>query len=287
VGVIGTQKSSDGGTRIAVYRPYGSGSSCSPSPSKAGLFPGNIVYDGTTLVFPDEEGRLTKRTLVTTVFGSPVQFPGAPLGFGAINGLALNAGGTQLAGGGGPGIGALFQFQVASTADAGVVAGTPVTAPVITSSSDIIAGFRSGGTLELRRYGPTGLQQGSSVATTASFPATSPSVGSPVLGEGQLVYVVGNGGELVVADQSSLAVQLQGPISTTGFGTVVASPTLDCNRERPGTQTGVLYVATESGYLISLIVDSRGLDTTAAWPKYQRDAQNSGNAGRQLPPACP
>jgi hypothetical protein len=288
VGVIGTQKSSDGGTRIAVYRPFGA-SACNATDSKAGAYPGNIVYDGmTTLVFPDDGERLTKRTLIGTTFGSPSQLPASMLGSGIVNGLALSQGGTQLAGGGGPGIGALFQFEVLSGADAGVVSGTPVTAPVITAANDVIAGFRVGNALELRRYGPTGLQQGASVSTVASFPAGTPGVASPVLGQGQLVYFVGNGGQLVVADQSTLAVAMQGPIySSLAMGAVSASPTLDCNRERTGTQTGILYVATEAGYLVSLIVDSRGLDTSAAWPKYQRDAQNSGNAGRILPPACP
>jgi hypothetical protein len=51
--------------------------------------------------------------------------------------------------------------------------------------------------------------------------------------------------------------------------------------------TGSLYIATESGYLLSLIVDSPGLDDTAPWPKYQRDAFNSGRAGSPLNPGCP
>jgi hypothetical protein len=69
-------------------------------------------------------------------------------------------------------------------------------------------------------------------------------------------------------------------------GTVSASLTLDCNRRVPASQSGILYIATESGWLVSYIVDSKGLDPTAPWPKYQRDARNTGNL--QGPPVgCP
>ena len=45
-----------------------------------------------------------------------------------------------------------------------------------------------------------------------------------------------------------------------------------------------------NGTLASVIVDSHRLNLTAEWPKYQRDAYNSGNAtsaGELLNPGCP
>jgi hypothetical protein len=77
--------------------------------------------------------------------------------------------------------------------------------------------------------------------------------------------------------------------SSLALGNVVASPTLDCNRIRGKStpSSGTLYIATSNGYLVALIVDSHGLDPTAAWPKYQHDASNTGNStNTQLNPGC-
>lgn len=59
--------------------------------------------------------------------------------------------------------------------------------------------------------------------------------------------------------------------------------TLDCARPLLGgvgipNRPGTLYVPLGTGQVASVIVDSRRLDPTAEWPKYQRDAYNSGNA---------
>jgi hypothetical protein len=59
------------------------------------------------------------------------------------------------------------------------------------------------------------------------------------------------------------------------------SPTLDCQRDAggagvTGASTGTLYVVGGTK-LYSFIVDSPGLDINAPWPKYQRDARNTGN----------
>jgi hypothetical protein len=66
---------------------------------------------------------------------------------------------------------------------------------------------------------------------------------------------------------------------------VVASPTLDCNRTASASGTGAYYFATTSGWLVAYIVDSAGLDLTAAWPKFQHDARNTGNTAVSL--GCP
>lgn len=43
------------------------------------------------------------------------------------------------------------------------------------------------------------------------------------------------------------------------------------------SNSGVLYIATESGWLVSYLVDSAGLQPGAPWPKFARDARNTGN----------
>lgn len=74
-----------------------------------------------------------------------------------------------------------------------------------------------------------------------------------------------------------------------GLGEVRASPTLDCNRLNAASDTGVLYVGSITGKLASYIVDSPRL-ADSSWPKYQKDAANSGNTDKQafpLNPGCP
>ncbi len=288
VGIVGTQPRT-AGFRVAGYRPF-AGTCYANNNASGGAFPGNVITDGVTAYYPDDSGRLTRFDVSNpSSIGAPAQFPTSPLGTGIVKGLALFESGTQLAGGGGggPGIGALFQFLTQSGADAGVVSGTPVTAPVITAAGEVIAGFRSSTQLELRKYTSGAVQLGAGVLTNASYSNGTPGVASPVLGKDDAVYVVTNGGYLVAASQTNLSVRYQGSTSSSvALGAVSASPTLDCNREQPASQTGVLYFATESGYVVSIIVDSKGLDDTAQWPKYQRDAQNSGNTARAIA-GCP
>ena len=91
-----------------------------------------------------------------------------------------------------------------------------------------------------------------------------------------LVTTAGTLGSLRLA--SAAQMEWQGD---TGLGTgVSASPAFDCNRLATGTAkaaTGVLYLASGGGLVMAVIVDSPKLDTQAKWPKYQRDAFNSGN----------
>jgi outer membrane protein assembly factor BamB len=76
---------------------------------------------------------------------------------------------------------------------------------------------------------------------------------------------------------------------TPGLGTVEASPTLDCPRDASGSLVagnhGVLYVPA-GGKLYAFVVDSRGLDTSAPWPKYQHDSRNTGNPATPIT-SCP
>lgn len=126
-----------------------------------------------------------------------------------------------------------------------------------------------------------------------SGPATTAFVSSaPVLGEGGLGYAAGTDGQLTVWHRGTFAPAWAAPIPNASGG-VVASPNLDCNRLHPAPgRPGVLYVAALDGTLTAILVDSPRLDATADWPKYQRDAANTGNA--TLPaarvtfnPGCP
>jgi hypothetical protein len=111
---------------------------------------------------------------------------------------------------------------------------------------------------------------------------------TPVLGEGGLVYLVGDNGSLSVRLQSDLAEQwsasLVSPVDA------ISQPALDVYRNSTGakdcaSRLGVLYVLTKTGSTATLravLVDSKGLDGTAPWPKYQRDNSNTGNISLPL-----
>lgn len=57
--------------------------------------------------------------------------------------------------------------------------------------------------------------------------------------------------------------------------TVTASLAFRCDTSN--TTPPQLFVASEQGEVLSIIVDSTRIDTLAVWPKYQHDSQNSGN----------
>lgn len=216
-----------------------------------------------------------------------------------VNGLAALSG-TRIVGGG-PGIGRLFAFDVPGGTPAWPMAtplSTPTSGPVVLSNG-VVAALRSmNDRVQLIRVGSTDGMQAAltpelqSKGLTSSF--TNTQVPTPVAGQGQLLYVVDEAGRVFVlpgsfgnSTQPSWAVAL--PSQVAGAGTqVTASPALDCNRTRVASGTGVLYLATESGWLVSYIVDSRGLDTSAPWPKYQRDGWNTGNSSTMgYGPPCP
>jgi len=101
------------------------------------------------------------------------------------------------------------------------------------------------------------------------------------------LYVLDDSGLLVVLPQSfgeSASPTWTAPAAIAGKTS--ASPTIDCNRRKPATHTGILYFVTENGWLVSYIVDSKGLDTTAPWPKYAHDIRNTGNPAVAIE-ACP
>jgi hypothetical protein len=115
-------------------------------------------------------------------------------------------------------------------------------------------------------------------AIIAPNPLNSAPRNTPVLGANGFVYAVANNGSVAAVDQSSMGVRwTRGLTGISPAGQVLASATLDCNRERPGSGTGIYFFATSTGWLIGYIVDSPGLDPTAPWPKYQHDARSTGN----------
>jgi len=294
VGILADDKLSDGGqngSRVVGLQ----GDWCRGS--GAGLatvaFPGNLVATGDSVFWGDSDGQLHTAAYSTAssnfVVASAYQ---TPSNVGVMNGLALfsSTTGTKI-GGGGPGIGKLFAYPVSLEASDWGVPGydsTPTSGPVVTAGGVVAAARVASKVQALRVSHSTGAREAlTGFSSELSFSGTQ--APTPVAGTGGLLYFVDEKGRLAVLPQSfvdSTAPNWSTALPTSVAGTTSASPTIDCNRRKPSTNTGILYLATETGWLVSYIVDSKGLDTTAPWPKYGHDVRNTNNPATPIE-ECP
>jgi hypothetical protein len=115
-------------------------------------------------------------------------------------------------------------------------------------------------------------------------------VPTPVAGEGGWLYVLDENGSLSVLpqrfDDGAPEPTWSAALPTAFSASMQSSPTIACNFRKPLTHTGVLYLALQNGWLVSYLVDSKGLDPTAPWPKYGHDVRNTNNASVAIDP-CP
>lgn len=265
-----------------------------PHSTTAGLAPiasspGNLVATGDSVFWGDSAGELHSASYSSpsfTVSGS-VQVPAS---IGIMNGLLLFNPGTGMeiggGGGGGPGIGRLFAFPIslsqasAWNPDYGP---TPTSGPIVVADG-VVAAIRGSDKIQVLRVNATTGQKAALTAALIGTQFEGTEVPTPVAGEGGLLYVLDGSGALVVLPQSfpdaTASASWMAPAAVVG--TTSASPTIDCNRRRPMTHTGILYFVTENGWLVSYIVDSKGLDMSAPWPKYAHDVRNTGNVGVQV-----
>lgn len=120
-------------------------------------------------------------------------------------------------------------------------------------------------------------------------------LGSPTLGADGTVYATDfSSGRLNAWDAQLNPLWSMPSVARMKLG---GSPTLDCARDSSGTKLagrpGLLYVTSLGsspipGMLFAVVVDSRGIDTTAPWPVYQHDPRATGNAATSLAEfACP
>lgn len=162
-----------------------------------------------------------------------------------------------------------------------------VSAPVL-GSGFVVYGSASGNVFKATYA--SGMMSGATLVAGASGNLQST---MPLLGENGLVYLVGSTGRLTVRRVSDLSEVWGGSlgasinqVSELALDVVRNGTARDCSRP-----LGVLYVVTRSATtatLRSIIVDSKGLDAMAPWPKFQRDNANTGNATASLAPwSCP
>lgn len=284
VGGLGLQTSTVGQQGILNAPLLAMPNACTPTAN--GLpranAPGNVVGTATSAFFVDNATNNLRRfdyTLgATPTLTSVGVFANINPGAGTTNGLAMLSG-SRIAGGGGAGVGKLFAFEL----DGGSAWSSPtplsasVSGPAV-GTVDMYAQMEQGGASALIRVAAGSGVVAATLPLAGSAFTTSRAT-TPALGADGNVYVVDEAGRLFVVRssfQSSSSPEWTAPLPTN-FGTLVqASPTLDCSR-RAGAAGGTLYIATDEGWLLSYIVDARGLDPAATWPKYARDARNSGN----------
>lgn len=254
----------------------------------------NIIVNGTEAHLPNTiTGTGMNWQSISSVNGTPVIGPSRALeGSGndcCVSGQAF-IGGTLLIGGRNLG------RKVYAGSSSGVTAGNLGGAfdngtPAVASPSVAFIGHGT----ELVRFNPSDLiTAGVVLKSGVNFARTSPVLGNPRADQSVgLGYAVTTAGVLLVFPQdgsTDSASDWGSPFSTSA--SVVAHPTLDCNRRigAATTTTGVLYLASTTS-VVAVVVDSpKLLETAGAWPKYQRTAGNAGNTDNTrfpLNPGCP
>jgi hypothetical protein len=290
---VGMQAASTGSRVISLSPVNGDCPHSTTTVSSSVGFPGNFVSTGSNVYWADTSGTLRGASFSANAFTvmSASQSLG---GVGIVSGLTLLDGGAKIAGGGGgPGIGRVFAYNTALSGSAWSAAAslsTPTSAPIVTASS-VVAVVRSPSSLVQVIRLDSG--DGHRLALSGELPTTSfggTQVPSPVAGGDGQLYVLDDSGSLSVLPQAFAdgvtSALWQHSLPPAIQGTTSSSPTIACNKRSPTSKTGVLYMATETGWLVSYLVDAKGLDTTAPWPKYGHDVRNTNNAGVTIE-ACP
>ncbi|HLL03881.1 MAG TPA: hypothetical protein VK539_25070 [Myxococcaceae bacterium] len=103
---------------------------------------------------------------------------------------------------------------------------------------------------------------------------------APVIGKNDRLYTVNTQGRVSARVASTLALLWNVDVNVD-LSMKDTSPTLDCQRDAggagiSGATTGTLYFVGTTR-LYAFIVDSPSLAANAPWPKFQRDARNTGN----------
>ncbi|MFY0528272.1 PQQ-binding-like beta-propeller repeat protein [Archangium gephyra] len=277
---------------LLAIRPEGAATVCNSTDpiarsqvNSSGVGP--LVIEGDTVFFADASGRMTSYQLGSTTArsGWPVStnFP--------INALALV--GSDVVGANGGSFS--DQGQLFSIPKIGGVASPPWRYP---STTDMFINQLSVGSANVVFFGSENLPNPPGSAGLAAVPLGGNTLNTLQAGVGSFkgAPVIGRGGVLYAATEGT---GLVGEWSTddfsnhwtlaSGIGPTSISPALDCARDGAGVaraeNLGVLYVPA-GGKLYAFVVDSRGLDTSAPWPKYQHDSRNTGNPATPIT-SCP
>ncbi|HEX8951602.1 MAG TPA: hypothetical protein VF945_07135, partial [Polyangia bacterium] len=187
-------------------------------------------------------------------------------GLGSIDGLAFD--GAELYASSNQGA-ALYQLSTNLVAGftAAFAAKPPEGSPVVRGTS--VLSSDSSGALRTMSITATG-----SIAPATLIGLTQPGF-TPLLGSDGRTYVGSTNGVVTAVQESPPTISWTFSGATTSSFSV--APTMDCR--------GHLYAAA-ADTVFAFLTDARGLRATA-WPKYQRDTRNSGNADRTASSGAP
>jgi hypothetical protein len=267
-------------TRLIGVRPEASsGEECSISNPTFGvpetIQDGPLVANGSTVLYPTAAATIVSYGF----FGANLDWT-ASTGGQLVNGLALT--GSNLVGGGGSIAtqGGLYSVTLpvsGTTTTATLLSGTSggrVWNPLVGTGGTIaFFGQDTGSTQgDLKRYDLPG-------QTLASPSILDVDVlkYAPALGADGVLYTASSASVVTARSANDLSERWMVPLPAAS----TASVALDCARSPSGApasgRRGTLYVPA-GATLHAIIVDSPGLGQgTAAWPKYQHDARNTGN----------
>jgi len=248
--------------------------------------PGNMVASGNAVVFGSSDGRLKSYALDTTGTSFTPQWSQPLVAVATDPSTLLQPSSLAAAGGavyGGGNLGGLSKLFSAPLDGGQPPAYFPTASVIGNPSIGNMSGNVAVAGLENARLFSLSISDGG----TQSIDTAGEVIRSaPVWGSDGYVYTGG---------ATSGAIQARRPLGNVAWqfepgSTIGASLTLDCNRQPEGSAIsglpGVLYAATRDGKVHAIVVDSRGLDTSAPWPKYQHDARNTGNPSTPIS-SCP
>jgi hypothetical protein len=191
--------------------------------------------------------------------------------------------GAGVAGGGGVGVGTIFMIPFDGSIVINGSTGSPTWNAIELAAFESRAPSILAGTNKESLFMVPETFSSGTLDPIPDLQITGSIVASPAVGSDKSIYIATEGGVLYSLDPS-LGISWQ-----VGLGPAVdSSPALDCSRDDSGAaipgRPGVLYVGADNGLLYAFVVDSRGIDTTAPWPKFHRDPRNTsdGSTGRDL-----
>lgn len=260
----------------------------SSGPATAALL-GPLVANGRSLFIPDFDSNRVFGFESSNNFTSPVQsslgFPGTATGVFTIYNLLIDSSGALIGSGASASGNQAFRLTYPMTVTLGPNSVSPLAVILSKGPEFVMVREDDIGNGQTRGRVCNGVLGTNPICSSDDSENVNPL--AMALGEGGLLYTAsGNAlsgtAALQVRDFATLSVLWSAPSSdspTHGF-------TLDCRRPGAGTLIGQGQASTPTLYAV--IVDSRGVDSTADWPLIRHDPRNTNDRAASLVPySCP
>jgi hypothetical protein len=163
--------------------------------------------------------------------------------------------------------------------------GLPVWGPSVAPDNVLLGGIATNRVMRVK--------VGEAQSTTVAVAGSGLVHGAPLVASDGMAYLATTGGQIAawVPTKTSFDWSETGSMGGQTIGNIGAATNIDCARDGSGGKVqgpSTLYVPSRNGNLHAIAVDSKGIHTSAPWPKYQRDPRNTGNTATSLDEfACP